>query len=56
MAFMERVLRRAVSACNATLLHIHLHRFSDSGGISGVALQAATSGAEATMGLNVGDF
>ncbi len=40
MATMERALRQAVSACGATLLHIHLHRFSDSGGISGVAVLA----------------
>ncbi|NOY67856.1 MAG: adenosylmethionine decarboxylase [Gammaproteobacteria bacterium] len=38
--YIESVLRRCVTACNATLLHIHLHRFSDSGGISGVAVLA----------------
>lgn len=40
MEIMERALRQAVSACGAALLHIHLHRFSDSGGISGVAVLA----------------
>lgn len=38
--YIESVLRQCVAACNATLLHIHLHRFSDSGGISGVAVLA----------------
>jgi S-adenosylmethionine decarboxylase len=33
-------LIRAVEACNATLLHIHLHHFGESGGISGVAVLA----------------
>lgn len=37
---MERVLRKCVVKCRATLLHIHLHRFSPSGGISGVAVLA----------------
>ncbi len=37
---MERVLRKCVVKCCATLLHIHLHRFSPSGGISGVAVLA----------------
>ena len=40
MAVVERALREAVSACEATLLHIHLHEFSDNGGISGVAVLA----------------
>ena len=39
-AFVEEALRAAVTACSATLLHIHLHRFSDSGGLSGVAVLA----------------
>ncbi len=38
--FMERVLRRCVEACGATLLHIHLHRFTPNGGLSGVAVLA----------------
>ncbi len=37
---METALREAVAACQATLLHIHLHRFGSSGGISGVAVLA----------------
>jgi len=36
----EETLRRCVTTCNATLLHIHLHQFSESGGISGVAVLA----------------
>ena len=36
----ERALRQAVEAAGATLLHIHLHRFTPQGGISGVALLA----------------
>ncbi len=39
-AAIERALRRAVEAAGATLLHIHLHRFTPQGGISGVALLA----------------
>lgn len=36
----ERALRNAAAACGATLLHIHLHQFSGSGGVSGVAVLA----------------
>jgi len=36
----ERALRDATTASGATLLHIHLHRFSPSGGLSGVAVLA----------------
>ncbi len=36
----ETALRDAVEACGATLLHIHLHRFTGNGGISGVAVLA----------------
>ena len=36
----EAALRDAVEACGATLLHIHLHRFTANGGISGVAVLA----------------
>lgn len=36
----ERALREVVAVCGATLLHIHLHRFSENGGISGVAVLA----------------
>ena len=40
METVEAALRDAADACDATLLHIHLHRFSANGGISGVALLA----------------
>ncbi|VAX00122.1 S-adenosylmethionine decarboxylase proenzyme, prokaryotic class 1B [hydrothermal vent metagenome] len=40
LALVESSLRQCVVACRATLLHIHLHHFSDSGGISGVAVLA----------------
>ena len=36
----ETTLRRCVDAAGATLLHIHLHHFEPSGGISGVAVLA----------------
>jgi S-adenosylmethionine decarboxylase len=36
----ERALIDAVHAAGATLLHIHLHTFSEGGGISGVAVLA----------------
>lgn len=36
----ERCLRDAVVAANATLLHIHLHKFTENGGVSGVAVLA----------------
>ncbi len=36
----EATLRRCVEVAGATLLHIHLHRFSPHGGISGVAVLA----------------
>ncbi len=37
---MEWALREAVVAGGATLLHIHLHHFTENGGISGVAVLA----------------
>ncbi|MBV1913400.1 MAG: adenosylmethionine decarboxylase [Cycloclasticus sp.] len=37
---MEKTMREIVSKCGATLLHIHLHHFTPSGGISGVAVLA----------------
>lgn len=37
---MEKALRQAVIASEATLLHIHLHHFTPNGGISGVAVLA----------------
>lgn len=36
----ERCMKDAVEAAGASLLHIHLHHFSPSGGISGVAVLA----------------
>ncbi len=36
----ERTLRDCVAAAKATLLHIHLHRFTLNGGVSGVAVLA----------------
>lgn len=36
----ESAMRECVDTCGATLLHIHLHHFSPSGGISGVAILA----------------
>jgi S-adenosylmethionine decarboxylase len=36
----ERALLDAVEAAGATLLHIHLHKFSENGGVSGVAVLA----------------
>lgn len=40
LSLMERTLRECVERAGATLLHIHLHRFASSGGISGVAVLA----------------
>lgn len=39
-ALIHEALTRAVEAAGATLLQVHLHEFTDSGGISGVALLA----------------
>jgi len=36
----EKALRDAVDVSGATLLHLHLHQFTSSGGISGVAVLA----------------
>jgi S-adenosylmethionine decarboxylase len=36
----EQMLRDATTTCGATLLYIHVHRFSENGGISGVAVLA----------------
>ncbi|MEO0982879.1 MAG: adenosylmethionine decarboxylase [Pseudomonadota bacterium] len=36
----DRAFRDCVETCGATLLHIHLHRFTPYGGISGVAVLA----------------
>ena len=36
----EQCLHKAIKAAGATLLHIHLHHFSEGGGVSGVAVLA----------------
>ena len=36
----EQTLRQCVEVAGATLLHIHLHRFTPNGGVSGVAVLA----------------
>ena len=36
----ETALGDAVAACQATLLHLHVHRFESTGGVSGVAVLA----------------
>ena len=38
--YIRNTLENIVNECNATLLHIHLHQFTENGGISGVALLA----------------
>ncbi len=38
--YIEATLRDCVVAAGATLLHVHLHRFGDGGGVSGVAVLA----------------
>ncbi len=38
--YVERVLRDCITASGASLLHIHLHRFTPNGGVSGVAVLA----------------
>jgi S-adenosylmethionine decarboxylase len=40
LGLMESAMREAVDTCGATLLHIHLHHFTPSYGISGVAVLA----------------
>ncbi len=40
LALMEKALRQCAEKCKATLLHIHLHHFTPSGGISAVAMLA----------------
>ncbi len=39
-ALMEATLREAAEICGATLLHVHVHTFTDNGGVSGVAVLA----------------
>jgi S-adenosylmethionine decarboxylase len=36
----EQALRDAAAACNANILHVHVHEFAGSGGVSGVAVLA----------------
>lgn len=36
----ERTLRQAAEACQATVLHVHAHHFTEGGGVSGVAVLA----------------
>ncbi len=36
----ETTLRQCVEAADAELLHLHIHRFTDRGGVSGVAVLA----------------
>lgn len=36
--YIENTLRQAAEAAGATVLSVHLHQFSDSGGVSGVAI------------------
>lgn len=38
--FVAQALRDAAEACNATVLHVHVHEFASSGGVSGVAVLA----------------
>ncbi len=40
IALVERTLREAAEACEATVLHVHVHEFSTNGGVSGVAVLA----------------
>jgi len=40
LKLMDDTLRHAVKVSGATLLHIHLHHFTSTGGISGVAVLA----------------
>lgn len=40
LELMESAMREAIDTCGATLLHIHLHHFTPSNGISGVAVLA----------------
>jgi S-adenosylmethionine decarboxylase len=38
--YIKTTLEKITQECGATLLHIHLHRFTENGGVSGVALLA----------------
>ncbi|MEO1658359.1 MAG: adenosylmethionine decarboxylase [Pseudomonadota bacterium] len=39
-ALMEKAFKKCVKECGATLLHMHVHTFLPSGGLSGVAVLA----------------
>ena len=38
--YIERAMRRAAAVSGATVLHVHLHRFGEGGGVTGVAVLA----------------
>ena len=40
LKLMEATLKQCIVACEASLLHLHLHQFVDNHGISGVAVLA----------------
>ena len=40
LQFIKTTLEKTINECGATLLHIYLHRFTENGGVSGVALLA----------------
>jgi len=40
LKLIKETLRRCVEAAGASLLHVHVHRFADNGGVSGVAVLA----------------
>lgn len=40
IGIVDEALRKAVEESGATLLHIHLHKFGEEGGVSGVAVLA----------------
>jgi S-adenosylmethionine decarboxylase len=40
ISVVELAIRRAIKAAGATLVHLHLHEFQPSGGVSGVAVLA----------------
>lgn len=37
---LEAIMRQAAQVANANLLHLHLHKFGDNGGVTGVAVLA----------------
>lgn len=40
IAHIEAVMKRCITACGASLLHIHLHHFTPNDGVTGVAVLA----------------